>query len=366
MSHSPSPTMPSLQNANFFTSLPPPGIGTNQSVLCNYNHSARGASKQALDGTSTTGSSGAPRDSSITTNRHASQHMTSHPTSPTTAAQLRQTKHRQPHIGVPTFSNQTNNTSQPTGAPLSATPPSATHHRTYLHPPRSPIHPTYQTQSRLPPNTVARKAPRKATFIPLATVQGSKVSKPKPRTKSAIRQSVTPGCTLALLVPQGTPKGGCTPGLRRPRKLVPAGVERGGEEEKECEGGDTKVQESREGCEGEGAVNVVPSALPGGDVSDVQSVLQATVPLVQDETQLTTQPQCPRLRVEYSLTPELEGVRCALGPANWTEYLALMEKSALGEISGSELEGQEKRIFQVLVVGLRRRIRTMLLQCMAV
>lgn len=82
-----------------------------------------------------------------------------------------------------------------------------------------------------------------------------------------------------------------------------------------------------------------------------------------------SQPQRPKRsqpKFTYNLTSELEGIKRALGEDDWIEYVALVEERESGEISGSEFEKQERRIFQTpSIPGLQRVIREMVAQRMS-
>ncbi|KAH8723796.1 hypothetical protein GQ44DRAFT_709615, partial [Phaeosphaeriaceae sp. PMI808] len=64
----------------------------------------------------------------------------------------------------------------------------------------------------------------------------------------------------------------------------------------------------------------------------------------------------PRPRHEYPVPAEMESLYKALGENNWNEYLTLMEKKWLGEITENEVMVKSKSIFSVFDECTRRRV----------
>lgn len=205
-----------------------------------------------------------------------------------------------------------------------------------------------QTQSRLPPNSVARKIPRKGTFVSNPTVQSTpKDTKPRSGNAKQRRQYIT--STDTSFRTQRTPKQS-NAGLNSPRLSTPLS-------------GGLKIVVKEE-------VDKSPTPLsPFADLKlEIKTSTSSNTPLSAALTgkrrryhKITT-PVQPQSRLQYWLTPELEGVKHAFGQQNWTEYLILAEKLMSGEIMEVEFEVQERRMFQVLTVGVRRKIRDLVLQ----
>ncbi|KAJ4991146.1 hypothetical protein SVAN01_03274 [Stagonosporopsis vannaccii] len=189
-----------------------------------------------------------------------------------------------------------------------------------------------QTQSRLPPNSVARKAPRKGTFMSTPTVLGTpKVKKTRSENAKGSRQHIIPFDTSAP----------ATAAQRTMKKGNP-------ELEKQ---------------EADQSLTAMTSDLIL-QIDDKISTPSATTPSdVSSETQQEPQASVKyQPRFQYWLAPEMEGVKTALGLDNWTEYLILTEKRMRGEIMDKEFEVQERRLFQVSNVDIRRKIRDLVLQ----
>lgn len=61
-------------------------------------------------------------------------------------------------------------------------------------------------------------------------------------------------------------------------------------------------------------------------------------------------------RYDYLVPDELRGVHRALGDDNWTDYIMLMEKKLMGEVTGVDFVVQSKAIFMVFDIRTRARL----------
>ena len=77
-------------------------------------------------------------------------------------------------------------------------------------------------------------------------------------------------------------------------------------------------------------------------------------------------PQPCRPRHTYPVPAHLESVRRALGPANWDEYLLLMEGLWTGEISGATFAARTKSICMVFNDAIRKQINNAIAMDMVV
>jgi hypothetical protein len=63
-----------------------------------------------------------------------------------------------------------------------------------------------------------------------------------------------------------------------------------------------------------------------------------------------------RSRYDYVVPDELRGVHRALGDDNWTDYMMLMEKKLMGEVTEVDFIVQSKAIFMVFDMKTRTRL----------
>lgn len=159
--------------------------------------------------------------------------------------------------------------------------------------------PATQTQSRLPPSTDARKAPRKAT-TPIPAVPGSShVTKPQSKPGETKKHQRTNN---------NQPASSC------PLKSV--------EKWRDAEAAAEAKAHSQKAV-------AVSAPSPRAD----------PVPRPQ-------RPKRPQSKFKYGLTSELNGIKRALGENDWTEYVILVEKHESGKMDGGEFDKQERRTFQ--------------------
>lgn len=227
-----------------------------------------------------------------------------------------------------------------------------------------------QTQSRLPPNTVARKAPRKATIIPAPAMQGSaKVAKPKPRETKNPRLTKTPKQTLrSLAVARKAAKEATPPPEAFGQSTsLPTGLRNAPTQEtKKRKAAGAAPLALDANVKRVDKISTMSDSLSLDSYKEIRKELepQATRSQAPKQPKNPVRPQRPQSRFEYSLIPQLESIKRAFGPDNWTEYIILVEKHELGEITDREFEVQEWRIFRVPSVGVRNKIQKLVLKQM--
>ncbi|EOA86709.1 hypothetical protein ACJQWK_08931 [Exserohilum turcicum] len=69
---------------------------------------------------------------------------------------------------------------------------------------------------------------------------------------------------------------------------------------------------------------------------------------------------------DYEVPLELEGIRKALGPDDWNEYVFLMESLWLHKVSAHEFDQGAKRIFHMSSNGMRKKMNSIILMKMIV
>lgn len=68
---------------------------------------------------------------------------------------------------------------------------------------------------------------------------------------------------------------------------------------------------------------------------------------------------------KYSVSPQLHGIRKALGEQDWALYVELVEQMLDGSMTEAELAPKEGSIFQTFNAGMRRQIRAMMVKMVA-
>jgi hypothetical protein len=64
----------------------------------------------------------------------------------------------------------------------------------------------------------------------------------------------------------------------------------------------------------------------------------------------------PRPRFDYPIPQELEGVYRALGEDNWNEYLMLVEKNLLGEVTDEQCSAMASQVFFIEHQATQRKL----------
>lgn len=258
---------------------------------------------------------------------------------------------------------------------------------------------TIQKQSRVPPNTVARKAPRKSTAIPVSSSQqldkvvGRNVKHVKPRLNktgatldgmnrspavgrkprkddtSRLKQSTLTTATrfdenIAMALGNGTP------GSRQSAFTASAAA-----------GSDLAtgplIQEQYDKIFSDVPSTNIPKRLLPENIEINTPKEEEVVPIETQKDKethaITTrrqariidqpQPQRPQSQYKYNIPHELAGVRRALGKENWAEYLTLVERYAMNEISDKDFEVEGRRMFHVINARTQSKITDIVLQC---
>ncbi|KAF1930431.1 uncharacterized protein M421DRAFT_412633 [Didymella exigua CBS 183.55] len=229
--------------------------------------------------------------------------------------------------------------------------------------PPSTSAPATQTQSRLPPNTISRKAPRKATVVSTPTISspskkiGPKPIKPKPKSKDKDLKEPRKidTSTTSHNISQNSAKDAIAlpRDVFRPGTPLPTGSLKAlaqASKKRKVIGSDSGILSMK----ADRAEKLSPLSI--ASISQALARVTDTLPQFQ-------RPQLPLPRFEYSLTPQLESIKMAFGKDNWTEYVIEIEKHELGEITDAEFEAKEWRIFQTpSIPGLQRAIKGLVVE----
>jgi hypothetical protein len=258
-----------------------------------------------------------------------------------------------------------------------------------------------QKQSRLPPNTVTRKAPRKSTTTSVSSSQ--KLDKVVKRNVKQVKPR--PNKTIA------TPKGvNRSPAVDRNarkddksrlKQSASTTATRAGE--KIVTTLDDDIPASRQSAFTTSAaagsdlaigpltreqydrifpdlpsVNMPERLLPEDIKTNTPEEEEKVVPVETQKDKETyvittrrqariidqTQPQCPQPQYKYNIPHELADVRRALGKDNWTEYLTLVERYTMNKISDKDFQVEGRRMFHVIDARTQAKITGLVLECL--
>lgn len=215
-------------------------------------------------------------------------------------------------------------------------------------------------QSRLPPDTVARKAPRKSSVAPTRPAKlksTSKVSKEKSKSKS---KSTTPRLnksssklkdTRSSPVSSKKTSQDVTLQLQQSVSVADSPIP------SECARHTVAVQD-RKMIQDED--NKLASPLPCIETQprSEKGLLSSPV-TTRQQTHTSKDVLRPQSRYKYEVPSELNGVKRALGEDDWTEHLVLMEKLVLEEVTEKEYNATSRRIFQIMDGKLHGKIQSM-------
>ncbi|KAF1916511.1 hypothetical protein BDU57DRAFT_234343 [Ampelomyces quisqualis] len=218
------------------------------------------------------------------------------------------------------------------------------------YPPGVPL-PSPQMYSRLPPNGVSRKAPRKCavsntlTHSPQLPTRSSKPAQRRgskqeyrEKHKGQVQQDSrndTPALDQEAPCQQRQIRHGDDQRLpRAPVRSRPLVLE----DDDEVDDGDEHV--------------------PMASI-EVDAVSDDELPLASS-TRANLVSQRPRPRHRYQVPKGLKGVQLALGEDNWDEYVMLVEKRLLGEIAEIEFIKRSRAIFLVFNGDTRGRIEALM------
>ncbi|KAH9862672.1 hypothetical protein J1614_010765 [Plenodomus biglobosus] len=250
-----------------------------------------------------------------------------------------------------------------------------------------------QKRSRLPPETTARKVPRKADDGPMSSsscatnVQSAKV-KSKVITGRVVKSKIEHKKEISLpttphtkLFKRATPKPNklaqrkrkdSTPSNRnahpipssRHSRLV---IDEDGEESDglACTGRTRRFVNADD----ESAKSVQPT-IETDDVVDEAAWLSQTPQAPAQQyiepsstiASLNHKPQGPYPRCKYVVPEGLKGVEMAMGPDNWNQYLVLLEKLWTTELHGEDFAAASNSMFRIFDDKLRKRMNSVILR----
>ena len=330
-----------------------------------YNKPVSGGSHQAMGNVMEEGSSSARRGCFDNSLHQVPVQNNSNGSSPSiSASTFARTQRQQPPSAVSSSPNGTSNTGRATAAPAFVRSPFFACNETS--PDALPLASlrSAQTQSRLPPNTVARKVPQKDTVIRTPAAQSSqRVTKPKLKDKKPCHQLSRPNRTLASPTTTWKMPKEASQGfeLSLSTMSLPAGSKRIATKKKEKLSVNTSVRLSRESTlRRDDKISSFEVTEDASEETETSTAMQATISRGQIRTRKHTHP--PRPQFEYEMTPELDNIRHALGQEDWTVYLILTEQRELDEISEKEFEVQERRMFSVSDTRIRKKMRKMVVK----
>jgi hypothetical protein len=245
--------------------------------------------------------------------------------------------------------------------------------RTYhpLSPGRPPLWPTYspgyntpvsQMHSRLPPNDVARKTPRKSTAnappqkgpLQRSTSKVESTQNRKTKREDSLQRelSCTPqheegahvGQRKRLKTAHRTPvqksiHASNIPNL--PSEPTP-GRCRVIEDDEDDDGNEDNIP-----------IPSIESDIAGTAASATRAASSAAR---RSERLQTFQDPNPRLRYNYTVPKKLETIKQALGEEDWDEYVIATEEKFMGKITEGEFDARSKRLFMVFDEQTRWRI----------
>ncbi|KAH9861087.1 hypothetical protein IAQ61_010823 [Plenodomus lingam] len=295
-----------------------------------------------------------------------------------------------PHFGLRTAPSQMNDTMADVISPRTRAFPTrvAPWNGTF----QSPIEPftvqaevdTGQRQSRLPLDSTARKAPRKACAIPTSDPPDPKnppprrlqakeisgrVAKPKSRRKKEKSLATT---SRSKLPNRATSKRARKPARSKQNNATTSsGVML--EEDDEDSDVRTLTVRSRQPIQAEDEpTNSIQPTIEREDVIREAQWRSQTPPapepqpieLTSTVPSLNHQPRGPLPRCKCDVPEALQGVQKAMGPDNWNEYLVLLEKLWMGEIHGEDFAVASRALFRIFDDKLRMRINSLVMRDM--
>ncbi|KAJ4319237.1 hypothetical protein N0V94_004026 [Neodidymelliopsis sp. IMI 364377] len=212
--------------------------------------------------------------------------------------------------------------------------------------------------SRLPSNSVGRKVPRKSSTVsspPIKKTPKARASTPRKPESAGTLKGTRPSTGLSN---------------EKPRNDVSRF-----QKSKLVAGRSFKLEESIAQDIGKSYVPRRGTIKQESPESGSSSPLVAppnkqTDPSIQTQTasqqQTCSSETCHRrrLRNDYMVPPELEGVERALGSENWIDYLMLAKKRVLNEITEAEYHAATRRLFYVINSKLRERIQAEVIKSM--
>lgn len=210
-------------------------------------------------------------------------------------------------------------------------------------------------QSRLPVNTVGRKAPRKSAYEPTTPASSLKTTLGA-RTVSTPTRVRKPTKNLREAFPPAPPLGRKKPLNNTSRATQDASAVASPTGPKldtaylnvELPPSDREATSDKED----------KSSSPAASTTSNGSKENSLEPVMVTRGNNLAQQQ----RREYDIPPELRGVARALGRDYWTDYVKLAERYVKKRISENEFDVGGRRIFHVLDDRMRGRLRRSVVQ----
>lgn len=223
-----------------------------------------------------------------------------------------------------------------------------------------------QKQSRLPTGTSGRKAPRKSTVTPNWPTSGfNEVVKGKKRSTAPCltKQARSPNFTRSSSCPnKGTSKKSSSR-LIQPVSTMPRPVSSNNSvaSKQDDQTIARKTPQARRMTLNDDASTPGPAAEVRNEQEKISPCHSITT---RGQTRASRQHIRPQTRYKYDVPPELECVKRALGQDDWTEYLVLVEKHVLREVTEQTYNTISHRMYHVINTTLRKRIETMVVERM--
>jgi len=218
---------------------------------------------------------------------------------------------------------------------------------------------TLQTQSRLPPSTVVRKAPHKGTTATPAMPGPSHIRKPQPKPGEAEKPErpggnfPMPSFPFKLKTFEELKDEHVLEARARGEYLLSITLGIGSADEFDVAVAAAEARARNR--------NAAASLAPTPSIQPVPRSQRSESPKELKRPEEPEEPKKPEYK--YNLTSELEGIKRALGEPDWNNYVSLVEKVEYGKIDRGEFAKQERRIFQTPIFpGLCRVVREMVAQ----
>ncbi|XP_014562589.1 hypothetical protein COCVIDRAFT_32433 [Bipolaris victoriae FI3] len=228
--------------------------------------------------------------------------------------------------------------------------------------------------SRLPSSNVPRKAPLRGNSGSSKSPSqhtNRKISKPRQTQLSSQPESSTDTATPTQKR-RRVPTKRCQSITRQsPVVLIKVGrsgkgtkkddIQESRDDQKE-EGGSRKKRKGNE-HENDATRTTVSGRVPGEGRNITKNFLQGTKIVRSTYVPSSLLPNRTvrrRPMYDYDVPLELEGIRQALGPDDWNEYVYLMEALWLNKVTAHEFEQGAKPLFQFHLEGMRKRMNSVM------
>ncbi|KAH7406551.1 hypothetical protein DE146DRAFT_574062, partial [Phaeosphaeria sp. MPI-PUGE-AT-0046c] len=235
------------------------------------------------------------------------------------------------------------------------------------YPPRHPSMPPGQIYSRLPPNGVGRKAPRKSAASNNEALRSSGGANPAQRraSKQEYRQRLDTPAQQVLHNGIPLAQGNALRGYHSSVKSLQALQATQGASHEPSEA-TSRIQQTRTNTANRSQVKVPArgrraileeddeyvngnEAIPSIEIDPTSSPapLAASTRTRNSQVGISNEYVQPRSKYEHAVPKGLRKIQRAVGDDNWTEYLTLLEKKILGNITEQEFTAQSTALFMV-------------------